>query len=448
MKLHNVSKGKTFVVPLAILVALSLLLLNEGAYWQSKRSMDSLLSRASSREVLLNLTENLVNIESRKRGYVLTGNEALLKPVDVEKQAIAMAFESLARQHSQDAQLLAALLRMNATVAQRIAKAQESVQLRRAGQAKEAIDLALQSVGTMDEIHALDNELMALENTGRDERRATVYQTFQAARIGMAVFITLGLLAFLVYLRQARQLLRHQNELLAIEAQHRSQLEAEVAQRTTELTDLMSHLQDNRDDERNRLARNLHDDLGALLTSAKLDAARLKPRLASAAPEALELLAHLVTNLNACVALGRDIIENLRPSALSNLGLVATLEILTREFSESSGVKVHCQLAPVALDASTELIVFRVVQEALTNIAKYANASQVWVDLGSQGKDAIVTVRDNGVGFDTNAKPSAGFGLLGMRFRVEAAGGTLSVSASAGTTVQAKVKQRPAPAET
>jgi signal transduction histidine kinase len=123
--------------------------------------------------------------------------------------------------------------------------------------------------------------------------------------------------------------------------------------------------------------------------------------------------------------------------------LVATLEILVREFSESSGIKANCQLKPVLLDASSELIVYRVVQESLTNITKYAHASEVWVKLDSQGQDAIVTVRDNGVGFDTSAKPSAAYGLLGMRFRVEAEGGSLVISSSVGggTTVQAAVTQ-------
>ena len=113
----------------------------------------------------------------------------------------------------------------------------------------------------------------------------------------------------------------------------RDRLEVEVIQRTAQLTELTQHIQTAREDERHRLARNLHDDLGALLTSAKLDAARIKSRISTAAPEALELLAHLVGTLNSGIALGRRIIEDLRPSALSNLGLAATLEILAREFT-------------------------------------------------------------------------------------------------------------------
>ena len=114
----------------------------------------------------------------------------------------------------------------------------------------------------------------------------------------------------------------------------RDRLEIEVRERTAQLTELALHLQTAREDERQRLARDLHDELGALLTSAKLDAARIRSRLAGTAPEALDRLAHLVETLNSSIALGRRIIEDLRPSTLSNLGLVAALDILAREFTD------------------------------------------------------------------------------------------------------------------
>ena len=106
-----------------------------------------------------------------------------------------------------------------------------------------------------------------------------------------------------------------------------------MAARTAQLKELAQHLQTIREDERSRLARELHDELGALLTAAKLDVARLKSRLGSdATADAAERLAHLNETLNGGIALKRRIIEDLRPSSLSNLGLVAALEILLREF--------------------------------------------------------------------------------------------------------------------
>ena len=449
MNLLQALKGKAFVVPLAILAALLMLAVNEGAYWQSKRSMDKVENMGASRALILDLTENLVNAESRQRGYVLTGRDDLLTAVAREKSEIKEVFAELARQHTREPKFLAALESFRRNVDERLSQIGEAVLLRRAGQQEEAVQIALQRIGTMEAVHNLDNELLAIETEMRTQRRASVYLALMAARISIAAMTALGLLGLLLYLRQARQLGRHQQDLKVIERTLRDRLETEVAQRTAELTDLTRYLLNAREDERNRLARNLHDDLGALLTSAKLDAARIKPRLAKSAPDALDLLSHLVTRLNACVVLGRNIIENLRPSALSNLGLVATLEILAGEFSESSGVSIECQLEPVRLDANTELIVYRVVQEALTNIAKYAHASQVWIKLGSLGAQAVISVRDNGQGFDAKVKPNAAFGLVGMRFRVEAEGGAMSVTSVAGhgTTVQAALKQLDAPAQ-
>ena len=122
---------------------------------------------------------------------------------------------------------------------------------------------------------------------------------------------------------------------------------------------------------------------------------------------------------------------------------MATLEILLRDFTERSGVEAHCALAPVKLGATAELVVYRLVQEAITNITKYANARHVWVGLGARDGRVDVSVRDDGVGFDSRAKQSSAYGLVGMRFRVEAEGGTLVVVSARGqgTSIQVTLPQ-------
>ncbi len=436
MDFVNTLKGKRFVVPLAFLAALVMLLMSETAYWQTRSSVDSLASMGASRITILKLTENLINAESMQRGYVLTGDENLLLNLGKSQKILDETFATLSADFAKDPEFIMALDRMRLKVDARLALMAQSVRLKREGKTDEAMRIALQEMGKMEFVHSLDDELIVLQKIGRDERSTTVHHGLLLARIGVAVLTSLSLLALLMYLRQAHVLGLHQKELKLIEQTVRADLEAEVASRTSELTDLTRYLLNAREDERNRLARNLHDDLGALLTSAKLDAARIKARLAKTAPDELELLAHLVVSLNACVALGRDIIENLRPSALSNLGLVATLEILTREFTENTGVLVQCQLSPVALSPNAELMLYRVVQEALTNISKYAHATHVWVSLGSQAGQISLAVRDNGQGFNPQTKAGASFGLLGMRFRVEAEGGHLAVTSTPGSGTQ------------
>ncbi len=200
----------------------------------------------------------------------------------------------------------------------------------------------------------------------------------------------------------------------------------------TPIAELARHLQLAREDERGRLARALHDELGALLTAAKLDVARIKMRLVAGPPETLERLTCLNETLNSVIALSRTIIEDLRPSTLDNLGLVPALGILAHDFESCSGIRVDCFLNAASLSPQSQLTVFRLVQEALTNITKYANAGSVQLSLTCEGCDAVVCVEDDGVGFDLSERRSGSYGLLGMRHRIEGDGGCLSIASIPG----------------
>ena len=124
---------------------------------------------------------------------------------------------------------------------------------------------------------------------------------------------------------------------------------------------------------------------------------------------------------------------NLRPSSLANLGLNAALEILAREFSERSGIEVATSLETVQLDDSRQLTVYRLVQESLTNVGKYAEAKQVDVSLRDYAAHIEVEIRDDGKGFEPARSRPSTHGLAGMRHRVEAAGGKLTVDSRPGT---------------
>ena len=242
-----------------------------------------------------------------------------------------------------------------------------------------------------------------------------------------------GVLALLLRNRRQQRALRLERALRRTRAlAERDRLDEQVSQRTHELRELTRHVHRAREDERGRLARDLHDELGALLTAAKLDAARIRSRLGDTNPDAQERLAHLVTMLNEVIALKRRITEDLRPSTLGHLGLKTTLAILVRDFGERSGVQVHCELEDVTLDASAELALYRLVQEAINNITKHARASNVWVTLGQDERVVTLGIRDDGTGFDIAAPQRSSYGLVGMRFRVDAEGGHMTLRSSPG----------------
>lgn len=442
MNIGSVLRRHPLVLGLALAAAAVLLFISEGSYWRSVRTLNELGSMATARASLQGLERSFLDAETGQRGFLLTERREYLKPYDHALQQIDAALRFLAGYYADEPDSLALLQRLRKVADTRLSELALTIRLHEPGRESTTRDIVLSDIGKeqMDSIRALSAELLTRETRRVEDSRDDIYRTLLLARIGIAALSAVGLLALFMYLLKSLALsLQEQAQQRAQQAE-RDRLEVEVAQRTAQLTELMHHLQTAREDERGRLARNLHDELGALLTSAKLDAARIRSRLAGSAPEALERLAHLVDTLNSSIALGRRIIEDLRPSTLGNLGLATTLEILAREFAERAGVQVHCQVQPVQLEPNVELVVYRVVQEAITNISKYAKARQVWVTLAELDDRVEVSVRDDGVGFDPRVQHGSAYGLVGMRFRVEAEGGTLTLESAPGQGTRVQVR--------
>ena len=160
---------------------------------------------------------------------------------------------------------------------------------------------------------------------------------------------------------------------------------------------------------------------------------------AAATTECDARLQHLSDLLGRGIALKSSIVEGLCPSALANLGLVASLVILTREFAGSSGIQVDTEFHEADLNEPTRLAVYRLVQEALTNMGKYAGATRAQVSVRRCNAGTVVSVSDNGCGFDVASMDKTSHGLAGMRHRIEACGGQLGVMSSAaeGTRILA-----------
>jgi PAS domain S-box-containing protein len=227
-----------------------------------------------------------------------------------------------------------------------------------------------------------------------------------------------------------------------------------------------------REQEKTRVARELHDELAQSLTALKMDATSVRQQLAAAAhPAASPLplatsvslgakLDGMLALLDDCVAATRRIAADLRPLVLDDLGLVPAIEWLVQSFSQRHGVPCHLDI-----DESLELgepyatAVFRIVQESLANVAKHAQAHQAWVRVarepgpsaaahgGGTRVDCIVLeVRDDGVGFDAEAdrKPES-LGLIGLRERAQLLGGQVRITTAPGqgSTVQARVPLAP-----
>ena len=425
---------RPWVLPLAALAAFAMLFISETSYWASRRSMDEALELSIARLRVQRVLRLVVDAESAERGYLLTGRIDYVEPYRNAVEGLPETFVKLREQYSSRADRAQAMAGLEQLVANKLSELSDAIRLYDEGRHEAWRAVLLSNIGTeqMDAIRAAAEVMLVEEAKASEEARKEVYRTLSLSRLGIAALTAASLLALLMYLRKTRAL-EEQLRLvqLAVQAE-RDLLEKQVKLRTADLTELSRHLLTAREDERSHLARELHDELGALLTAAKLDTARIKNRVAALSPEATERLTHLNETLNHGIALKRRIIEDLIPSSLSNLGLVAALEILVREFNERSDVEVRCSLQPVALRPASELTVYRLVQEALTNLSKYARATRCHVTLIQRDGVAEIAVEDDGVGFDTAAQTTSAHGLLGMRYRVEAEGGALILQSTPG----------------
>jgi PAS domain S-box-containing protein len=215
----------------------------------------------------------------------------------------------------------------------------------------------------------------------------------------------------------------------------RRRAEAELEKSHQQLRDLTGSLETVREDERTRIARELHDELGQQLTGLKMDLSWMESRL----PEGNTALAAKVGSMknliNATVASTRRISAELRPLVLDDLGLAAALDWLARDFSKRSGLEVSLDIGPDdwVLDNALATVIFRIAQESLTNVARHAEASRVRISLAHSGGRLILAVADNGRGMASGATEKRGhFGLLGIAERIRAFAGELHISSQPG----------------
>jgi signal transduction histidine kinase len=193
--------------------------------------------------------------------------------------------------------------------------------------------------------------------------------------------------------------------------------------------------------ERKRLARELHDETGQALTSILLGLKPLEQALASdEGRAAMTAVRELVVSTLKDV---RRLAVELRPSALDDFGLVPALERLTETFAEQTGIEVDLEsrLGEKRLPSGVETALYRIVQEALTNVVKHSGAGRVSVVLTDKDGSVTAVVEDDGRGFDPAAARDEGLGLVGMRERVALVGGRLRIESGAGqgTTLVAEV---------
>jgi two-component system sensor histidine kinase UhpB len=225
----------------------------------------------------------------------------------------------------------------------------------------------------------------------------------------------------------------------------RKHAESQLTHMNGRLRALSERLHLAREEEATRISRELHDELGSVLTRLRWDIAQLgtmEPGAGDARATAAAALA-LVDSIFASV---RRIASQLRPSVLDDLGLLAALQWLARDCAQHGNISCHfdSSVEDVSLDAQRATTIFRVVQEALTNVQRHAAATTVTVSVHRDGGALVVTVADDGRGIPAEAaEGTISLGLLGMRARAALIGGTIEVRGTpgAGTVLTLRVPE-------
>jgi len=206
------------------------------------------------------------------------------------------------------------------------------------------------------------------------------------------------------------------------------ELEKRIAARTAELSTLSTHLMARTEAERSALAKELHDELGGLITAAKMDMSWLSARLgASLDAESREKFESVLQMLNQAMMLKRRVVEDLRPSLLDHFGLAVALRSHFDEHCSRGGIECVATLPEdvLALDTVTQLSLFRVAQEALANVLKRGGAKHVELVIEPEGDGYVMLIGDDGPPMDVDLAKS----MPGARHRMMGAGGSVDAEA-------------------
>lgn len=435
-------RSRNLLVSVAFVIALLVPLIGEIGHRSAAELDAAQRTSAASREAIERLRSQILAMESAKRGYILTGRAVYLKPFEDLRHTIdasVRTVEGLADPSRADGAAMAGIAR---EAALKISEMREVMRLWEEGRHAASMDLMLTDIGLsqMERIDALaaearrQNDAVLQAAVARNGRNVLLSR--MAVLLLAALFVAVSWRA----LHHARK--RDEERAVFIErlAAERDHLDEQVRARTVELTELARHLQSASEHERTRLARLLHDELGGVLTAAKLDTTRLRNRLDGGDPALLERLRHLNRMLDSGIAVKRRIIDDLHPATLESLGLLPALHGLLDTVGRDLPLRLERDLQPVALGGDAALVAYRVVQEALDDALRHADVHAVSVAIRSEAGDAVVTVRDDG----RDPAPDAGRlgrGLESLRFRVQSCGGVLTVEGvpAGGTIVCARL---------
>ena len=452
------------LLALALLVNISALIaVDEGVDRAGMARAAAVHSRHVTTEIL-GVQSMLYEAESAQRGFLYSGDNAYLKPLNDNEGQITTRLVKLRGMVTDSPPQQKRLERVHKIALEKIVELNKSIAIQKMGQSSAAHALVMRGEGKqlMEELNAEITRFLAYEEQvlqGRIEKGARIQL---AIRWGFAIILFINALMILagavaIMRAMAREMDRDRADLVqqgerdaaavvqqdkrdAEELVRRDEREAisasDAVQRAIELRAFSGHLLRVQEEERRTIARELHDELGGTLSAVKMDILMGRDAAAKRSDEkSVARLQRALSSIDSGIQFIRRLIEDLRPTLLDNLGFEAALRAMTAQFIERCSVKCVISLpsGELNLTSTQSSALYRICQEALTNVLKYAKATQVTITLVSDGSHWTLTIADDGVGLDaTKQHRLVSHGLLGMRERIVALGGNFDIRGPAG----------------
>ncbi|MES2070533.1 MAG: CHASE3 domain-containing protein [Pseudomonadota bacterium] len=432
-----------FIICLAILVGTAVS--NYQNLQKLKQNNDWMEHSWSVKDHLKNINLLIMDAESSLRGYYMSEDPAYLGPWKTAKDKLSSEFIILNKLVQDNPAQVKNLTQLRLLFDRKMQKFEESSTLFKDGGLSEVVNAVKLGEGReiMDEIRLQDIIMEKEELELLTARRDRFYEEYNGALwVGNAIN-AVAILILILFYRLIRRSFSKQRSVEDALKLANDNLETTVLARTEQLSVLSRHLLNVSEEEKAKLARELHDEMGSSLTVISMDLSMVTEKLKKTDPAMANQLLRAKQALLDTVDLKRRIIEDLRPSMLDNLGLAASIQNHCEEITRIAGLEYEADITEDFdnIDPAWGIALFRITQESLNNVVKYAKASRVKVTLKRQPSGLWLQILDDGVGIPKDAlKKPRSHGLLGMRERALLLGGSFTVKpglANHGTAIEA-----------
>lgn len=441
--IHSVGLRLLAVLVGYVLLSMLAIALTDGWMGLLSRQNDNITQARTSIVLLERLRSSMLQMESMQRGYLINlqngyvqRDDTVLQPfakhVQDDLHALETHFESISTSKQNEA----LVKRISADVEGKITELQMGLTLAHKGNMQGATQMINAEDGRARMAQFIQEVQTLLDDQNKTAKSLTESRdrTIAAARLSVAASVLLVLVLLVLAARKVIQ------EIIERE-QRRQQLESDVVnfeqkleERTSMLKTLAVDYQYDVERERRKLARELHDELGSILTATKMDISWVLRKIQDISPEASEKLQRTIRYLDQGIQMKRRVVQDLHPALLTTFGLIPALKAMIESAAERNGWELDMVLPDenTVISEALGLIAYRLVQETMTNASKYAEATKVSVHLLVDERYLKLEITDNGKGMDMSQGFDVTHGLKGMQHRVTAIGGKIQIESEPG----------------